>query len=166
MIAITRHGPEVIDELRPLWLAMAHHHHEVAPDLGPIHADDETWARRRAHYEDTLRRDGSFALLARDGEGRAVGYATVIVMPYRSETWVGRGDRFAELDSLSVLPEARGQGVGEALVARVQDEVDALGIREVQVWAVADNTRAVAFYERLGFRRFLVGLRREQGPGA
>ena len=166
MIAITRHGPEVIDELRPLWLAMAHHHAEVAPQMGPPLADDETWARRRAHYEDTLRKEDAFALLARDDDGRAVGYATVIVMPYRSETWIGPGDRFAELDSLSVLPGARGQGVGEALVARVQEEIDALGLPELQVWAMADNTRAVAFYERLGFRRFLVGLRREQGPGA
>lgn len=166
MTVITRHGPEVIDELRPLWLAMAHHHADVASQMGEPLADGETWARRRAHYEDTLRREDAFALVARDGDGRAVGYATVVVMPWTSETWVGAGERFAELDSLSVLPGARGQGVGQALVARAQEEVDALGLPEMQVWALADNTRAVAFYERLGFRKFLVGLRREQRPGA
>ena len=164
MITIWRHGPEVIDELRPLWLAMTHHHHEVAPELGPIYDDDETWSRRRTHYEDTLNRPGSFALIAWDDD-RPVGYATVLIEENRSPSWPVP-DRYADLDSLAVAPDARGQGIGEALVAHVQDEVEKEGISEVRVWAVSANTRALAFYERLGFVPQFTALRREQRPGA
>ena len=162
MTAIRRHGPEVIDELRPLWLAMTHHHHEIAPELGRIYDDDETWARRRAHYEDTLNRAGSFALIAWDDD-RPVGYATVIVEPNRSPSWP-EPERYADLDSLAVAPDARGQGIGEALVAHVQAEIKAAGITELRVSAVAANTRALGFYERLGFEPQFVSLRREQRP--
>jgi hypothetical protein len=54
MIAIRRHGPEVIDELRPLWLSMVSHHASVAPGLGPVFGADESWARRGALSEVTL----------------------------------------------------------------------------------------------------------------
>jgi len=163
MISIRRHGPEVIDELRPLWLAMAHHHHEIAPELGPIYDDDETWARRRAHYEETLARPGSFALVAW-ADDRPVGYATVVIEANKSPSWP-QPDRYADLDSLAVVPDARGQGIGEALVAHVQDEIEAAGVAELRVFAVGRNARAIAFYERLGFGPWLVALRREQRPG-
>jgi len=164
MISVRRHGPEVIEELRPLWLAMVHHHHEVAPELGPIYDDDETWARRRAHYEDTLNRPGSFALVAWDDD-TAVGYATVVIEPNQSPSWP-QPDRYADLDSLAVAADARGQGIGEALVEHVQAEVEAAGISEVRLFAIAGNHRALAFYERLGFTPWVVSLRRQQRPGA
>ena len=76
MIEITRHGAEIVSELRPFWLAMVAHHARVAPEMGPVRDDEDTWARRRAHYERQLARPGAFALLARLG-GSAVGYAVV-----------------------------------------------------------------------------------------
>jgi ribosomal protein S18 acetylase RimI-like enzyme len=163
MIEITRHGAEVLDELAPLWVAMVHHHHAVAPELGPVWDDDETWARRRAHYEKSLARDGAFALVARDGDA-AVGYAMVTIEP-GSPTW-REPERWADIDSLSVLPSARGQGVGEALLERVQQEAEAVGVTQLGLMALTANDRALAFYERLGFTPWVVGLRRQQGPGA
>lgn len=162
MIAIARHGAEVLDELRPLWLAMVHHHHEVAPELGAVWDDDESWRRRRAHYAANLAREGSFVLVARDGDA-AVGYAMVTIEP-GSPTW-REPERWADIDSLSVLPGARGEGVGEALVAWVQREAEAAGATQLGLMALTANARALAFYERLGFAPWVVGLRRQQGPG-
>ncbi|MFL5844923.1 MAG: GNAT family N-acetyltransferase [Solirubrobacteraceae bacterium] len=154
MIEITRHGADVIDELRPLWLAMVHHHGQTAVSMGPVREDDDSWARRREHYERQLARPGAFVLLARDGE-RAVGYALVAIEE-ASPTWPEPGD-WAEIDSLSVLPEARGQGVGERLVARVQEEA---GDRELRLFAMSENAGALRFYEREGFETFIVVMRR------
>jgi ribosomal protein S18 acetylase RimI-like enzyme len=154
MTEIARHGPEVVEELRPLWLAMVHHHAAVAPGMGPVREDEDSWTRRRAHYERQLARDGAFVLVARDG-GRAVGYA-LVTLEADSPTWSEPED-WAEIDSLSVLPEARGQGLGEQLVARVQQEV---GDRELRLFAVASNDAARRFYERLGFAPSSVELRR------
>ena len=152
---IARHGPEVIDELRPLWLAMAHHHGEVAASMGPIREDDDTWARRRAHYERQLARPGAFVLVARE-EGRAVGYA-MVTMEEASVTWP-EPDGWAEIDSLSVLPEARGGGLGSRLIARVQEEAGP--DVELRLFAMAENTAALRFYERESFETFIHVMRR------
>jgi ribosomal protein S18 acetylase RimI-like enzyme len=160
MIAIERHGFEVVDELRPLWLAMVHHHGEVAVSMGPVRDDEDTWARRRAHYGRQLRRPGAFVLVARD-EGRAVGYA-LVTREEASPTWP-EPDGWAEIDSLAILPEARGQGIGERLVARVQEEVGP--DVELRLFAMAENADALRFYEREGFETFIVVMRRP-APGS
>lgn len=155
MIAITRHGPEVIDELCPLWLALVAHHGAVAPSMGPVRDEDDSWARRRAHYERQLARPGAFVLVARDEQQRAVGYALVgIEGP--SPTWP-EPDGWAEIDSLALLPEARGQGVGRRLIDRAQEEV---GERELRLFVMAENADARRFHEREGFSPAIVVMRR------
>ncbi len=56
------------------------------------------------------------------------------------------------MDGLCVLPEARGQGVGRALLAAICDEAAARGYAEVRLDVVDTNDRARALYEREGFR--------------
>jgi GNAT superfamily N-acetyltransferase len=54
------------------------------------------------------------------------------------------------LEDLFVLPEARGRGIGEALLRAVAAVGDARGCARVQ-WNVLDwNRGAIQFYERLG----------------
>jgi len=52
-----------------------------------------------------------------------------------------------ELCKLFVEPVLQSQGIGAALLAHA---VDALGVRHL--WALEKNTRAIAFYQRHGFR--------------
>ena len=52
-----------------------------------------------------------------------------------------------ELCKLFVEPVLQGQGIGAALLNHAVNE---MGIR--QLWALEKNTRAIAFYERHGFR--------------
>jgi ribosomal protein S18 acetylase RimI-like enzyme len=56
------------------------------------------------------------------------------------------------MDGLFVAPQARGQGVGTALLAAIAREARARGYREVRLDVVDENTRARALYERLGYR--------------
>jgi GNAT superfamily N-acetyltransferase len=156
-IGITRGRAEVLDHIRPLWLALRTHHSAIAPDLGPIREDDDSWRRRRAEYEDWLGDERSFFLLARR-VGRPVGYAFVRVAEHASPTWVG--DRVnLELETLSLLPEARGAGLGARLIALVRDEVDRRGYDGLMLTAVASNRDALRFYEREGFAPTFVVFR-------
>jgi ribosomal protein S18 acetylase RimI-like enzyme len=155
-MTIERHGPEVIDELEPLWLAMVHHHASAAPSMGPVRGDADSWSRRRAHYVRQLARPGAFVLVARDDGGRALGYALVTIEE-ASVTWP-HPEGWAEIDSLAVLPQARGRGLGEQLIARVQEEVGA--DRELRLFAMAENADALRFYERAGFETAILVLRR------
>ncbi len=67
------------------------------------------------------------------------------------------------LDGLFVAGPARGQGIGTRLVLAALDEARRQGCHELRLEVAADNARARALYERMGFvatgeRRFgLVG---------
>ena len=141
-VEITRGGRELLDEIRPLWLALRTHHHEVAPELGPVRTDDETWRRRRATTSVGSADAGSFILLARRRD-TALGYAFVRTEAINSSTWEQKGVA-AELETLSVLPEARGTGLGARLIALVRDEVERQGYAQLYVTVVAQNRDASA----------------------
>ncbi len=56
------------------------------------------------------------------------------------------------LHHLIVGPAWRGSGVGRELLRRVTAGALAVGARDVSLKVHRDNVRAIAFYERLGFR--------------
>lgn len=151
-IVISTEPPQSLDELKPLWLALHHHHRDTAPTLAPYVDDDTSWQVRRASYEQWLRLRDAFLLVART-DGRAVGYAMVRVDEPGgdwTDTWVV-GDRVAELETLVVAPEHRGGGLGSALLDRIDSELEARGVRDVVVGLVAGNVSAQRLYERRGY---------------
>jgi ribosomal protein S18 acetylase RimI-like enzyme len=153
-VTIRRAGAEALDRLRPLWLELHHHHQAVGgPALGPYVGDDESWTARRALYEEFLS-GGGFAVLAERG-GELIGYAMVALKTSAEtefdDTWRA-GPRVAEIETLSVAPSARGQGIGSALLDRVDEELEGAGIRDVVIAAFATNAGAIRLYERRGFR--------------
>lgn len=59
-------------------------------------------------------------------------------------------DRFL-VDGLCVAREARGQGIGSALMAALMAEASARGYGAIRLEVIDTNIRARALYERLGF---------------
>ncbi|MDX2143791.1 MAG: ribosomal protein S18-alanine N-acetyltransferase [Rhodospirillaceae bacterium] len=57
----------------------------------------------------------------------------------------------AEILTLAVRPENRGQGIGRALVERALAEVKALNAQKCFLEVAKDNTAAVALYRACGF---------------
>jgi GNAT superfamily N-acetyltransferase len=140
-------GLERLDALRPLWQALQAHHAAVAPQFGPIRPPDESWARGRQRYEAWLRTGDAFVLIAEE-DGDAIGYAFVH-LGRGSDTWA-MADCVAELETLVVLPDARGRGVGSALMTAMLAELRRRNVPEWRVGVVATNQGAVRFYERYG----------------
>jgi GNAT superfamily N-acetyltransferase len=95
-------------------------------------------------------------LLARR-DGRAVGYAFVRAEETDSTTWEKDGVS-ADLETLSILPEARGSGLGARLIALVREEVARQGYEQLSITVVARNAEALRFYEREGFTPAFVVL--------
>ena len=58
----------------------------------------------------------------------------------------------AYVDILVVAREAEGKGVGRALMDHVESWARGKAFREVVLDVFADNQRAIAFYERQGYR--------------
>jgi ribosomal protein S18 acetylase RimI-like enzyme len=72
---------------------------------------------------------------------------------------------YAVVETLVVEADARGQGIGRALMEHVQTWAVARGLSEVQLAVHEFNTDARAFYEKLGYETVERRLRRRL-PGA
>ncbi|MGW3950454.1 GNAT family N-acetyltransferase [Streptomyces sp. NPDC004752] len=151
-------GAELVDRLEPLWLALHAHHQSVDP-RGIYFDDSESWRVRRSSYVRWLAEPGSFVLIAQTEAGEDIGYALVAVTEGPDDTWV-TDDRLAEVESLAVLPAHRGSGVGTRLLDAVDAELDRLGIGDLFIAALAQNTEAIRFYEKRGLRPVLTKLAR------
>jgi ribosomal protein S18 acetylase RimI-like enzyme len=151
-VEITRAGAERLDELEPLWRAMHSHHAAMAAEVAPARPFEESWRRRRAEYENWLAA-GEAQLLIAEQDRRVVGYL-MLRSTGSASTW-DIGERVAEIESLSVLEEQRGDGIGAALMDAARKHAD--GAR-LLVSVVHANRGALRFYEREGFGPFYVLL--------
>lgn len=92
-----------------------------------------------------------------DAEEVAPGRGTFLIA-YRNDLAVGCGAlrvldaSIAELKRMYVVPRARGQGLGRRLVAALETEARALGVRRLVLETGARQVAAVALYQAAGFR--------------
>ncbi|HEX2094595.1 MAG TPA: ribosomal protein S18-alanine N-acetyltransferase [Longimicrobiaceae bacterium] len=101
---------------------------------------------KEATFRGLLRRTDT-DLIGAEREGRLVGYAVCWTVVDQSE-----------LGNVAVAPEARGSGVGRALVGAVLGRVGERGARECFLEVRESNRVAQALYEDMGFQ--VVGRRR------
>lgn len=146
-----------LDALEPLWNALQVHHAEITPDLGattPKRDAADAWRIRRHKYERWLGDPEAFFVVA-ERAGEPVGYAFVTVGPgYAS--WQ-TGERLAELETLSVLPDHRSSGVGAVLIDAAWARLAELGVEDMAITTTVTNVDSHRFYERQGFtQRFVV----------
>lgn len=86
---------------------------------------------------------GGELLLARDRNGAPLG--CVGLRPIAP-------DGCCEMKRLYVAPEARGLGLGKALVAAVIAEAERIGYREMRLDTLPNMAEAISLYQRAGFR--------------
>lgn len=119
---------------------------------------EASWRRRRGQYQQWLPEHDTVLLIA-ERSGRAVGYA-MLRIGEGPATW-DLGDRALELETLAVLAQERGAGVGHALMAEVDRVAREADVRTMAVGLVHTNEGARRFYEREGFRLFYLDMVRE-----
>jgi ribosomal protein S18 acetylase RimI-like enzyme len=158
-------GTEDLDLVEPLWVAVHHRHAETMPQLAPYVSDSETWLVRRGLYEELLVKPDTLLLLA-EADGAAIGYGLAHVMPV-DDTWIpdtwATGTRIGEIESLSVLPQYRGSGLGSELLGRLEDHFRDRGVTDLILGALAGNQDAIRLYERRGYRPTWLYLSRFDG---
>lgn len=97
-------------------------------------------------------RDGHFPYLVAADGSRVLGYA--YAGPFRPRP----AYRFVVEDSIYVAPDAKGRGIGAALLAALIDEATIMGFRQI-IAVIGDGhpqSPSVRLHEKLGFRH--VGL--------
>jgi ribosomal protein S18 acetylase RimI-like enzyme len=156
-------GAEVVDELRPLWLALKAHHASVLPSEGPPRGDDEGWAIRSGNYREWIEEDDAFFTVARTrATGAPVAYAFTTLLA-AGPTWA-RPERLGYVESLVIAPSARGAGLGRRMLQAVWDQLETVGATEIRLGVIAANASGRAFYEALGFEPFEVQMRATRRP--
>ncbi len=145
-VRIVEAGPERLDAVEPLWLALAAHHGELTPPELPVRAPEEGWPRRRERYQRAL--GGGAVLFLAEDRGQAVGYA--FARPGSAPEALAI-ERPLEVETVAVLPEARGRGIGTALMNAVDDWAREHGIEHLTLAVRTNNDGARRLYERRGF---------------
>ena len=147
-LTLTVGGQALIDELEPLWLSLFDWHATIGAAQLPLIDRELSWPRRRALYISLLEHDDAFVVVARRN-GEAVGYAVAHLHDGPDDTWP-TSDRIGEIESLAVLEQERGGGLGSQLLDVAEAELAKRGATTVAIAVMVGNDAARRFYERRG----------------
>lgn len=146
-----------VDRFRPgrdddEWIALNARVFASHPEQGRMTVADLADRRAESWF------DADDFLIARDAEGRMIGFNWLKV-DAAEQPGVG------EVYVLGISPESAGRGVGRALMGAGLDRLRERGIRTVDLYVEADNTRAVELYRSHGFTNHTVDVQYRRIPG-
>ena len=98
--------------------------------------------------------DPSVRIFLAEEDRNAVGYILCKLME-RPENAFTFAARILLIDQISVRPEARGKGVGKALIHRVEALAKKLNVDRISMDSWDFNLHAHAFFEKMGFQKFI-----------
>jgi GNAT superfamily N-acetyltransferase len=138
-LSVARVGTDDLDDLLPLMRGYCDFY-EVDP------SDEALLAMSRALIDDPERE--GVQLIGRDGDGRAIGFATIFWSWATSDA-----ARLGIMNDLFVAEDARGSGAAEALIDACRGECASRGIKRLAWQTAPSNARAQKVYDRVGATR-------------
>jgi GNAT superfamily N-acetyltransferase len=134
---------------------LQHFEHTIEPDR---RIDAAVAAEFFDQLMGRVKSDGGAALIAEE-EGRAIGWA--VVLPQENDVYVVAEERrYAYISELYIDEDARGAGVGRALVAACEDWARARGFPLIKIGVLPGNVRAEKIYRLLGYDTYALSLRK------
>ena len=114
---------------------------------------EQFWTGYRRHLLATLDAQGPADRIVAERQGVIVG--SVLLFPPAANAYAGAsgGSKWPEVRLLAVLPSARGQGVGTALMAECVRRARHAGAAALGLHTMDVMRAAVRMYERMGFAR-------------
>ena len=144
----------------PAILSFLHGLQDYEAAFEPDRRRDPEWAVE--HWREAQHRAAErhgIMLIAEDDAGRKVGWA--FAHDEKAELFVVEAERhLGFLAELYVMPDARGQGHGKALIEACADWAKGRGHRLLTVGVLAKNAGAIRAYEGTGFAPYTQYLRR------
>lgn len=151
VVEISRPGIEDLEGVFGLWRAQ----HELHYDLDPAYYkpnSPELDKLAREYFEQVINTDSPHILVARLSN-RIVGFITFDEKRAGSgiETFASNLADHVEVIDLFIDEKFRGKNVGTQLMAKVQEHCQRVGLPNMKVEVATANTKALRFYEKLGF---------------
>lgn len=131
-------------------LVFAHH-----PEQGALTAADLAARQAEPWF------DAGDLLVARDGDGRMIGYNWLKIEPAEADAPL-----LGEIYVIGVHPDAAGKGLGRALMNAGLARLRERGCETAALYVEADNEPAVRLYRSLGFTDFTVDVQYRRAPTA
>lgn len=125
-----------LERCRALWAELTEHHREIYQDPS-IGGEDPG-----SHFDEHLAQVGPQRLWVAECQERVVGLVGLMV-----------DEEEAEVEPLVVAASHRGRGIGRALVGRMVEEAEELGVAYLSVKPVARNLGAISFFYEAGFQK-------------
>lgn len=123
----------------------------IAAIWNPLIRDTATTFTTEEKTESGLVRDiGAQPFFVIGEAGGVLGFATCV--QFRR----GPGYAYTMEHSLALAPGARGQGLGRALLARLEAHAQGQGVHAMIAGVSGENPAGVAFHERQGYRKIAV----------
>lgn len=119
-------------------------------DLLPFFRETAEVRRNEEYRLRAAVRDGLSRIIVAESEGVAVG-------------WCSRAMRRAYIPYLFVTPLLQNHGIGKMLLRRMESLFELEGAERVQLDTLADNVRAVQFYEHQGYN--ILAMKPDGRPG-
>ncbi|MFI5240912.1 MAG: GNAT family N-acetyltransferase [Microgenomates group bacterium] len=116
------------------------------------------WAQSplgRDYFTQVVNDSDSICLIAEEN-GKPIGYINAAPKEFDY-----RHKKYIEVQNMGVSPDFRSKGVGAELMKECLKIAKEKGFEAVYVVSYYDNSKAVAFYEKSGFKRIDLGLERD-----
>lgn len=107
-----------------------------------------------AYYKKSLEDSEKLVLIAEDGSRTTIGY----LIGSAKEKWGFRKVKTGELENMFIIASARWKGVGRLLVKKLLEWLKERGVDRVYVSAYTKNAHATAFYAKIGFFPYEIGM--------
>jgi len=134
-------GSDKLDQVEALWLNLNQHHVVRSPHFSEVYAS-KTFDTRKKEILSKGKKGIIRTDLAYESEtGVMVGYCISII----------HADNVGEIESLVVLKESRGMGIGESLMQRSMKWMEEHKVKRKRLEVYFGNEEAFAFYKRFGF---------------
>ncbi len=134
------------------------------PEIVALLRDDTLGNQREgsdlSQYQEAFRRmqgEGNNTLVVGELAGRIIATYQLTIISGLSL----RAARRAQIESVRVAGDVRGQKIGEAMISDAEMRARAVGCRLMQLTMNKTRTDSARFYERLGFTPSHIGYKRD-----
>jgi len=126
--------------------------HKYDPDLKMDWAQSETG---RKYFTEALNNPEAICLIVEE-DNKPIGY--LVAAP---KDFGYRLSKYIEIENMGVSPNFRSKGVGIQLVNKCLEIAKERDYQKVYVNAYFENTRAIAFYEKIGLKKIDISLEKD-----
>ncbi len=143
-IVYTETDQKGLDLIEPLWVQLNDHHRTLSPHFSS-HYESFTFQKRKRELLDTAAKGLMHVTMAKDIDAdKYVGYC-VSAISMEGDSPAG------EVESIFVEKDYRSSGIGDKLMRKALEWMDAKGASMKKVEVGAGNEGVLPFYARYGF---------------